>query len=99
MGDLRYKLRAEQENDPTGSYIRRWVPELKNVPDKHIHTPWFMSEAEMQDCGCAIGIDYPVSLVGPLEIASCTCDENMNEAEADSEMSAEQSLKSSISGL
>ena len=44
---LRFKLRAEQENDPSGAYIRRWVPELRNVDAKHIHTPWAMSEAEM----------------------------------------------------
>ena len=26
--------------DPHGSYVRRWVPELTNVPDKYIHSPW-----------------------------------------------------------
>jgi deoxyribodipyrimidine photo-lyase len=26
--------------DPKGDYVRRFVPELKNVPDKHIHRPW-----------------------------------------------------------
>jgi len=69
--DLKYKLRAEQENDPSGAYIRRWVPELQNVPDKHIHTPWFMSPEEMQACGCVLGKDYPASLVGALELAGC----------------------------
>eukprot|EP00928_Gymnodinium_smaydae_P026776 TRINITY_DN20921_c0_g1_i2.p1 TRINITY_DN20921_c0_g1~~TRINITY_DN20921_c0_g1_i2.p1 ORF type:complete len:569 (-),score=75.95 TRINITY_DN20921_c0_g1_i2:229-1935(-) len=69
--DLRWKLRAEQQNDPTGSYIRRWVPELRNVDDKHVHTPWLMSEEEMASCGCTLGKDYPVSLVGPLELEGC----------------------------
>eukprot|EP00928_Gymnodinium_smaydae_P071708 TRINITY_DN55212_c0_g1_i1.p1 TRINITY_DN55212_c0_g1~~TRINITY_DN55212_c0_g1_i1.p1 ORF type:complete len:569 (+),score=90.01 TRINITY_DN55212_c0_g1_i1:54-1760(+) len=69
--DLRWKLRAEQQNDPKGSYIRRWVPELRNVDDKHIHTPWNMSEEEMASSGCVLGKDYPVSLVGPLELAGC----------------------------
>ena len=26
--------------DPDGAYVRRFVPELKNVPDKYIHRPW-----------------------------------------------------------
>ena len=26
--------------DPEGGYVRRFVPELKNVPDKYVHRPW-----------------------------------------------------------
>jgi len=26
--------------DPRGAYVRRWVPELKTVPDDFIHKPW-----------------------------------------------------------
>ena len=28
--------------DPEGAYVRRWVPELRDVPDSCIHTPWEM---------------------------------------------------------
>lgn len=26
--------------DPKGEYVRRWVPELNDVPNKYIHEPW-----------------------------------------------------------
>ncbi|MBO6575767.1 MAG: deoxyribodipyrimidine photo-lyase [Rhodothermales bacterium] len=26
--------------DPDGAYVRKWVPELKDVPDKHLFEPW-----------------------------------------------------------
>jgi len=26
--------------DPKGEYIKHWVPELRNLPDKFVHTPW-----------------------------------------------------------
>lgn len=26
--------------DPDGEYVRRWVPELRDLPAKHVHEPW-----------------------------------------------------------
>jgi deoxyribodipyrimidine photo-lyase len=26
--------------DPEGAYVRRWVPELRDAPARHIHRPW-----------------------------------------------------------
>ncbi len=26
--------------DPEGRYVRQWVPELRDVPDRHVHAPW-----------------------------------------------------------
>lgn len=29
-----------QRFDPEGAYVRRFVPELEDVPDSHVHRPW-----------------------------------------------------------
>lgn len=43
--------------DRSGDYVKRWVPEIADVPDKFIHKPW-----EMPDNERAL-IDYPEPLV------------------------------------
>ncbi len=49
--------------DPGGIYIRRWIPELVNVSDEYIHSPWLMSTMEQIRTGCIIGKDYPNPVV------------------------------------
>jgi deoxyribodipyrimidine photo-lyase len=49
--------------DPLGNYVRRWVPELSVVPDRHIHAPWEMTTIEQRDCGVIIGHHYPAPIV------------------------------------
>jgi deoxyribodipyrimidine photo-lyase len=29
-----------RQYDPAGDYVRRWVPELRDVPDRYVHEPW-----------------------------------------------------------
>ena len=49
--------------DPLGRYVRRWVPELTSVPDRHIHSPWEMTASEQQDSRVIIGRQYPAPIV------------------------------------
>lgn len=49
--------------DPQGSYIRRWLPELRDVPVEKIHQPWLMTHQEQLSAGCQIGDDYPAPII------------------------------------
>ena len=51
------------DQDPQGIFIRRFLPELSNVPDKHIAEPHKMTSMEQILFECRIGIDYPPPIV------------------------------------
>ena len=37
-----------KDQDPKGIFIRKYVPELRRVPDQYVHEPWNMSETLKQ---------------------------------------------------
>lgn len=46
------------DQDPSGDFIRRWIPELAGVPDSFLHEPWKWPQA-----GTLLGRTYPVPIV------------------------------------
>jgi len=58
--------------DPTGAFIRKYLPVLAKVPDQHIHAPWKMSAEESRKAGVVIGKDYPAPIVDHAESRAAT---------------------------
>ena len=49
--------------DPSGAYVRRWLPELADLPDEWVHQPWEMPLDVQQRYGFKPGRDYPLPIV------------------------------------
>jgi deoxyribodipyrimidine photo-lyase len=55
--------RQQQRFDPDGAYVRRYVPELRDVPDRYLLEPSAMPSALQRHVGCVVGTDYPKPIV------------------------------------
>ena len=53
--------------DPTGAYVRKYVPELAKVPAEWIHKPWEAPEDVLRAAGVTLDKTYPRPLVGLTE--------------------------------
>lgn len=49
--------------DASGAYVRRYVPELARLPDKHIHAPWEAPESVLRSAGVTLGRTYPKPII------------------------------------
>jgi deoxyribodipyrimidine photo-lyase len=49
--------------DPHGTFVRRMLPVLAQVPERYVHEPWTMPPLIAAEAGCVIGRDYPEPIV------------------------------------
>lgn len=49
--------------DKDANYVRQWVPELKDIPNKWIHHPWDAPDDVLAKARVVLGRDYPHPVV------------------------------------
>ena len=56
-------IKQSLDQDPNGNFIRKWVPELKNIQGKLIHEPWKLTYIDQKIINFELGKDYPLPIV------------------------------------
>ena len=59
-------VKQSRDQDPTGAFIRRWVPECAGFDELRIHAPWEATPLEQVAAGCIVGTHYPEPIVDHL---------------------------------
>lgn len=49
--------------DPEGIYVRKWIPELEELPNQYIHKPWEAPPLILQTASVRLGESYPNPIV------------------------------------
>lgn len=58
-------IKQSEDHDPEGQFIKRWLPELSELPKANLHQPWNMNQMEESFYHVTIGQEYPAPVVNP----------------------------------
>uniref|UniRef100_UPI0037E99AEA cryptochrome-2 n=1 Tax=Semicossyphus pulcher TaxID=241346 RepID=UPI0037E99AEA len=56
-----------RRTDPSGDYIRRYIPILKDYPNRYIYEPWNAPESVQKAANCVVGVHYPKPMINHAE--------------------------------
>lgn len=56
-------VKQGHDQDPGGVFVRRWVPELAQLPDAYLHEPWNAPDPVLAAAGVRLGETYPDRMV------------------------------------
>ncbi|XP_059916744.1 cryptochrome-2 [Gadus macrocephalus] len=56
-----------RRTDPSGDYIRHYIPILKDYPNRYIYEPWNAPLSVQKAAHCVVGVDYPKPMINHAE--------------------------------
>ena len=62
-----------KQMDMNGTFIKSYVPELRDFPSEYIHYPWKAPMFVQKEAGCIIGTDYPQPIVDVCDQGQLCC--------------------------
>ena len=68
---------VSRHQDPSGAYIRAWLPELRALPEKHTHAPWAAPSEVLAAAGVQLGRTYPERIV--VDVAAAAAEHEAGE--------------------
>jgi deoxyribodipyrimidine photo-lyase len=56
-------IKQARDQDPDGTFVRQWCPELARLPTEHVFEPWLAPASVQQEAGCLIERHYPAPII------------------------------------